>query len=133
MAGLKNVLLVEDDAMIRDLYRTVLVRDGFHTEVAGDSEETFLKLKQFHPDVIFLDIMLPGLSGLDILRQLRTNPEYNCQNVKIILLTNIGQHNLDNNKLTDLADGYIVKADILPSQLSVIIKSLEDEQQQTTG
>jgi DNA-binding response OmpR family regulator len=124
MAGLQNVLVVEDDVMIRELYRTTLVRDGFHVEIAGDSHEAFEKLKTFKPDIVLLDIMLPGQSGIDILKELRANPEYHCQDKKILMLTNLAQKNLAESAFKIGADGYIVKADILPSDLKNAIASV---------
>lgn len=125
MAGLRNVLIVEDDALIRELYRTTLVEFGYRVEVAGDSKETFAKIPKFHPDVILLDIMLPDQSGLDILKDLRTKPEHHSQDTKVVLLTNLAQKNLADTAIEYGADGYIIKADILPRDLDEIIKSLE--------
>jgi len=125
MAGLKNVLIIEDEAMIRDLYRTVLVRDGRSVQVAADSKEAFKILQKFHPDVVLLDIILPGLSGLSILKELRDNAEYGCQKAIILLLTDLTQHDLDNTAFENRADGYIIKADILPPDLCKVIHALE--------
>ncbi len=125
MAGLQNVLIVEDDVMILELYRTTLVRDGFHVEIASDSHQAYEVLKKYTPDVVLLDIMLPGESGLDILKELRTNPVYNCQQTRILMLTNLAQKGLADNAFELGADGYVVKADILPSDLKKIISSAE--------
>lgn len=125
MAGLKNVLLVEDETMIRDLYRTVLVRAGYTVAVAGNSHETFAVLQKFKADVVLLDIMLPGMSGIDILQELRTNPIHHCQTNIILLLTNLAQQDFNNDALNSNADGYIIKADILPQDLIKIIQSLD--------
>lgn len=128
MAGLKNVLLVEDEAMIRDLYRTVLVRAGYTVAIAGSSRETFTTLQKFKADVVLLDIMLPGMSGIDILQELRTNPVHGCQNNIILLLTNLAQQDFNDDALNSNADGYIVKADILPQDLVKILRSLENDE-----
>jgi len=128
MAGLQNILLVEDDVMIRELYNTTLVRNGFRVEGAGNSEEAFAKLKTFHADVIFLDIMLPGYSGIDILKELRTDPQYGSQQTKIMMLTNLVQEDLIDKAMKLGANGYVVKADILPNDLLNIISSLEQPQ-----
>lgn len=127
MAGLKNVLLVEDEAMIRDLYRTILVRAGYTVAVAGNSREAFDSLQKFKADVVLLDIMLPGMSGIDILHELRNNPVHNCQHNIILLLTNLAQQDFNDDALNKDADGFIVKADILPQDLIKIIQSLEEE------
>lgn len=126
MAGSKKILLIEDDVMIRELYRTTLVNSQHIVEMAIDSNEVFRKLQSYHPDVILLDVMLPGLSGLDILKELRTNPVHGCQHTKIILLTNLAQRSVTDSAIESGADGYIIKSDILPTDLPVIISSLED-------
>lgn len=129
MAGSQNnILIVEDDAMIRELYRTTFVDAGYPTQGARDAQETFKLLETFTPDVILLDVMLPSLSGLDILKELRTNPQYKCEKAKIILLTNLAHENLaDLEKKIALdtpPDGYIIKADTTPSDVLTIVRSL---------
>lgn len=126
MAGLKNVMIVEDEVMIRQLYRTALVKGGYIVEEAEDVNELYEKLHNFHPDVVFLDIMLPGVSGLEILKELRTNPAHGCLDAKIVMLTNIGQRSIADNATENGADGFIIKADILPKDLVEVIQSLEE-------
>ena len=126
MAGSKKILLIEDDVMIRELYKTTLVNSQFSVETAENSDEAYLKLKNFNPDVIFLDVMLPGLSGFDILKELRTNPVHGCQKTFIILLTNLAQRTVTDNAIESGADGYIIKSDILPTDLPKLILSLDD-------
>ncbi len=126
MAGSQNVLIVEDDGLIAELYRTTLVRDAYHVEIAHDSNAAFELIKSFKPDVIFLDIMLPGMSGIDILKILRTKPEYGCMDKKILLLTNLAQKDMAATAVEYDADGYIIKADVLPTDLNHIIKSLDE-------
>lgn len=125
MAGLKKVLIVEDNELIRELYHNVLEQSGYETQAVGGAEELFTKLQDFHPECILLDLMLPGKSGLDILIELRANPVYGCQNTKIIILTNIAQLATSNQAVASGADGYIIKTDINPIELPQIIESLE--------
>lgn len=127
MAGLKNVLVVEDDAMIRDLYKMALANAEYAVEVADSADELYAKLDRFKPDVMFLDVMLPGTSGLEILKELRTNPELGCQNIKVVVLTNLAQRTVADNAMENGADGYIIKADILPKDLPKVIESLEKD------
>lgn len=127
MAGSKNVLIVEDEAMIRDLYRMALISAGYAVESAADSEEMYEKLKLFHPDFIFLDIMLPEVSGLEILSELRSNPAHLCIEAKIVILTNLAQKSVADTAIERGADGYIIKADVLPEDLPSIITSLSDK------
>lgn len=125
MAGFQNVLIVEDEVMIRELYYFTLTKAGYKVKLAGDAKGAFATLDDFQPDIIFLDIMLPGLSGLDILKTLRTDAKYHSQDVKIVLITNLGQQSLADTAMADHADGYIIKADIVPKDLIKIIKSFE--------
>lgn len=126
MAGSKNVLIVEDDVMIREMYRTALVDHQFRVELAGDSVEAYKKLENFRPDCILLDVMLPIFSGLDILKELRTNPKHGCEKTKIVLLTNLAQRSVTETAIESGADGYIIKSDILPTDLPNIIASLDE-------
>lgn len=119
-------MLVEDEAMIRQLYRTALIKADYTVAEAEDVNELYIKLKTFHPDVVFLDIMLPGVSGLEILKELRNNPAHGCTNAKIVMLTNIGQRSIADNATENGADGFIIKADILPKDLARVIQSLEE-------
>ena len=126
MAGLRKILIVEDDPMIRDMYRIALVGKQYTVDIAGDADEAYQKVNTFLPDVIFLDIMLPGVSGLEILRELRTNPTYQCENVKIVMLTNLAQNSVSDSAIANGADGFVIKADILPKDLPAIVTSLEE-------
>lgn len=124
MDGSRKILLVEDNVMIRDLYRIALVNKQYTVDIANDADSTYNKITSYKPDCILLDIMLPGVSGLEILKELRTNPAHGSQNVKIVILTNLAQRSATDNAIQNGADGYIVKADILPKDLPSIIESL---------
>lgn len=126
MAGLRRVLIVEDEVMIQDLYRVALVDKQYTVDVAGDAVTAYAKAATFKPDCVLLDIMLPGVSGLEILKELRTNPSYGCQQAKIVILTNLAQKSATDNAMANGADGYIIKADILPKDLPAVIASLEE-------
>ena len=130
MAGLRNVLVVEDDPMIRDLYRMSLANDGYDVEVADSADEMYLKLEKFHPNVVLLDVMLPYKSGLEILQELRNDPSYGCVDAKIIVLTNLAQRSVADNAINNGADGFIIKAEILPKDLDKVIKSLEEDDEE---
>jgi CheY-like chemotaxis protein len=127
VAGLRKILIVEDDVMIRDLYRIALVDKQYSVEIAGDAPTVFQKVLTFQPDCILLDIMLPGVSGLEILKELRTNPAHGCQNTKVVILTNLAQRSVTESAMANGADGYVIKADILPKDLPEVIKSLEED------
>lgn len=133
MAGLQKILLVEDDPQICEIYTTILRRDGYEVAIATSYDEALAQAKAFEPDLIFLDIMIPGRSGLEVLRILRSEPQYLSQRKKIVLLTNLGENEAVAKALaTNQADGYVVKADIVPHDLDDIIKSFEEDTKQET-
>lgn len=124
MDGSKNVMLVEDDAMIRELYTTVLVSSQYVVQTAVGAAELYEKLQTFHPAYVLLDLMLPGVSGLEILKELRANPVHGCQKAKIILLTNMSESTFKDDAIKGGADGYLIKADTVLTDLPGIIASV---------
>lgn len=126
MAGLKNILIIEDDALIRDLYRMALANADYAVETAESADEAYQKLTTFHPDFIFLDVMLPGVSGLEILKELRTNDVHGCKSTSIVILTNLAQRSVADFAMENGADGFIIKADMLPKDLPKVIESLQN-------
>ena len=123
MAGLSKILLVEDNVDIIELYAPVL-KAHYELAVAATVDEALKTVPEFRPDFIFLDVMLPGgKSGLDALMTLRTNPAYGCTNVPIVMLTNLGLTDKLQRTWEEYADGYVIKAEILPHQLPDIIES----------
>lgn len=126
MDGSKNVLIIEDDPLIRDLYRMALANADYVVETAETAEEAYQKLTNFQPGFIFLDVMLPGTSGLEILKELRTNDVHRCTKTSIVILTNLAQRSVADFAMENGADGFIIKADMLPKDLPSVIKSLQE-------
>ena len=87
MAG--NVLLIEDEANIAEAIRFLLTRDGCRVEVIGDGQLALQRLRGDLPDLVILDLMLPGASGLDILAALRADPR--GRGLPVLMLTAKGQ------------------------------------------
>ena len=125
MAGLHKILLVEDNAELRDMYKIFLELNGFKVAVAVDGEDGLALAKAFRPDLIFLDIMMPKKDGFEVLKLLRHDPAYGCTTVKIVLLTNLGSSTKVSAEIRKDMDGYVIKAEIVLTDLLDIIKSLE--------
>lgn len=102
-----KILIVDDEASIRDLLTLTLEAAGFATMVAADAQSAEIKLADAQPDVVLLDWMLPGTSGLELARSLRRNPEYSDLN--IIMLTARGEEQSMITGLEGGADDYITK------------------------
>ncbi|MCB9133904.1 MAG: response regulator transcription factor [Anaerolineales bacterium] len=103
----KSILVVDDETTIREVVRRYLERDGFKVREAADGYACLDALAEHIPDLIVLDLMLPGIDGLTITRQLRLNPKY--KGIPIVMLTAKGETN-DRIRGLDLgADDYIPK------------------------
>ncbi|MEJ6402567.1 response regulator transcription factor [Yoonia sp. 2307UL14-13] len=85
----KRVLLIEDEPNIIEAISFILSRDGWTVHTHEDGETALDKVLSFPPDMIILDVMLPGRSGFDILRDLRARPE--TQKIPVMMLTARGQ------------------------------------------
>lgn len=124
MAGSKNILIVEDDKMIRDMYTSALTKPGFKVVGSGSAKEAYEALKSFRPDYVLLDVMLPETSGLEILGELKKNSKLGCQKSKIVIMTNLAEESVKQKAIEGGADGFVIKSDILPKDLLGIIDSL---------
>jgi DNA-binding response OmpR family regulator len=101
-----QVLIVEDDPQVRDVVRRYLERDGLAVQVAGTGTEGLELARRSRPDVIVLDVMLPGLSGLEVCRILR---DVDGTDVPIIMLTALDDTDDRIAGLQTGADDYIGK------------------------
>lgn len=125
MAGLQKILLVEDNAQLVEIYVLFLEQNGFQVATAADGDEALVVAKDYKPDLIFLDVMMPKKDGFEVLKILRNNPEYNCSTAKIVMLTNLGDASKVSPQVHKDMDGYVIKAEIVLNDLLDIIKSLE--------
>ncbi len=106
MAG-QMILAVDDEVNIQELIRFNLEGAGYRVETAGSGEEALQKVASEAPDLVLLDIMLPGMDGLEVCRRLRQNPK--TESIPVIMLTAKGE---EVDKVVGLemgADDYIVK------------------------
>ncbi len=114
----KRVLVVDDDVKTVELVKLYLNRDGYRVLTAYDGVEALRQAREGHPDLIVLDIMLPGIDGLEICRTLRNESE-----VPIIMLT---ARTTDQDKLTGLglgADDYMTKP-FSPRELAARVRAV---------
>jgi two-component system phosphate regulon response regulator PhoB len=102
-----SILVVEDDAAIAELLEWHLTRAGYELRQTADGEEALLLARETPPDLVLLDWMIEGISGLEVCRQLRRLPE--TANVPIVMLTARGQEEDKVRGLETGADDYILK------------------------
>lgn len=102
-----KILIVEDESSIREMLGYSLMKEGYAYEEAADVEEARAVINRNKPDLILLDLMLPGMSGIDYARRLRADSE--TKNIPIIMLTAKGDE-VDKVRGLDVgADDYITK------------------------
>lgn len=116
----KKILIIEDDFFVRDLYSRELGREGFEVSTAEDGAEGLLKVIEKKPDLVLLDIMLPKMSGLDVLKKVKEKEE--VKNIPVVLLTNLGQDNVIREGFSLGAVGYLIKAAYTPTQIIEEVK-----------
>lgn len=124
MAGSKHILFVEDDRAISEMYARVLTKKGYEVDFAYNGVEGLQKGRQSHYDLILLDIMMPEMTGIDVLHKLRGEDGHGNPDTKIVILTNLAQDKTSQEALKAQADGYIIKAEIVPSQLAELVGQL---------
>ena len=125
MAGLRKILLVEDNVELRNLYEIFLKQHGFDVATAADGDEGLEAAKSYHPDLIFLDVMMPKKNGFEVLKILRHDSNYGNMKTRIVILTNLGDSSKVSDDIRRDMDGYVIKAEIELSSLLEIIKSFE--------
>ena len=116
-----KILIVEDDKSISDLISLHLKKNNFEYLVVHNGEDALSHLDNFMPDFIILDWMIPGLSGLEVLRRIRNKQEY--KNLPILMLT---AKNSEQDKIISFESGlddYITKP-FLPSELIARVKAI---------
>ena len=109
----KKVLIVDDDEFLLGMYALKFQEAGFIVEVGKNGDEALLKAESFKPDVVLLDVVLPGADGFEVLRILRERQVI----LKIIMLTNLGQRDDRERSLALGAEDYIIKAHATPSEV----------------
>ncbi|MGH4021855.1 MAG: response regulator transcription factor [Pseudonocardiaceae bacterium] len=113
-----RVLVVDDDPTIRDVVRRYLERDGHAVSVTGDGESALALARQVTPDLVVLDLMLPGIDGLEVCRQLRARGA-----VPVVMLTALGE---EADRIAGLqlgADDYVTKP-FSPAELALRVVSV---------
>lgn len=121
---MSRILVVEDNDILSNAYKQILEKQKHDVRVAYNGKEALEKVTKSEPDVIFLDLLMPVMSGLDFLRKydLTKHPK-----VKVIILSNLDTDSDIEEAVALGASKYILKAHATPSQLSMLVKKLTGE------
>jgi DNA-binding response OmpR family regulator len=115
-----RVLLIEDDLTIALMYQLQLVADGYEVELAMDGASGLRQVQEAPPDLILLDIRLPKLPGLDVLRAIAEDPR--LAGVPVLILSNYGEPAMVREGLQLGARDYLIKSQTTPIQLSMRLR-----------
>ena len=117
----ERILVIEDDQFLRELYEELLKDEGYSVDMAADGEEGLKKFHEGGYNLVLLDIMLPKIDGLEILRKSQENKPKK-ENGPVVLLTNLGQDSIIKEGFSLGASGYLVKSAMNPDQVLNEIK-----------
>lgn len=123
-----KILIVEDDQLLRDLYVENLKNEGYIVDVAIDGDEGLLKLKGGDWDLVLLDIILPKLDGIEVMRQVKHLKQQGKKPI-VLFLTNLDKDDKIKEALS-LGDGYLIKSQLTPDDLLREIHSYLTKAQQ---
>jgi two-component system cell cycle response regulator len=117
------ILVVDDNPANLKLARVLLGSEGYDVRTASDAEEALALLTHFHPEVILMDIQLPGMDGLELTRRLKADPK--TRGIAILALTAYAMKGDEERMLAAGCDGYMAKpidAKRLGEQLAAMIR-----------
>jgi DNA-binding response OmpR family regulator len=113
-----RVLVVDDDITVRDVVRRYLERAGYQVQLAGDGQEALRVIREHEPDLVVLDLMLPGVDGIEVCRQTRQS-----SSLPIVMLTALGEEEDRVLGLEVGADDYVTKP-FSPRELTLRVSSV---------
>ncbi|HXI72699.1 MAG TPA: response regulator [Verrucomicrobiae bacterium] len=117
---MKKILIIEDDQIVANVYRNKLAVEGYTTETASDGESGLLVMRKLKPDVIILDLMLPGISGLEVIKQIRSEPPFT--KTPIIVFSNTYLTNMIQEAWKAGATKCISKSNCSPKEVVEVIR-----------
>jgi CheY-like chemotaxis protein len=119
---MKKILIVEDETVLRDVYVTLFNLEKFKVHVAVNGQEALKLLPKVKPDIILLDVLMPGMGGLEFLQAAHLQKNY--PSTKVLMLTNLS----DTKTLQQMSDlgasKYVLKSSVSPLQLVQAVREL---------
>lgn len=118
----KKICLVEDDELIQEMYKVKLLQEGYEVFTANDGEEGYKIISQTRPDLALIDLGMPKMNGVDLMKMLEADEE--LAKIPVIILTNY-----DDDGTIDMVKGlqsrfYLIKALYTPAKVAGIVKEV---------
>ena len=120
MGETKKILIIEDESMLSDLYKRTLEKESFEVRTLSDPTDAIQTIHTFTPNLILLDIMLPGMNGIDLLKLLKTDPD--AKIIPIFMTTNVAEEEALRNVIELGAEEYLNKSEYTPQGITEHIK-----------
>lgn len=118
----KKILIIEDDKFLRELIAQKLTKESFDISEAVDGEEGLKKIKEGSPDLILLDLILPGIDGFEVLAKMKEDSA--LAQIPVIILSNLGQKEDVEKGLKLGAADYLIKAHFTPVEIVEKIRTI---------
>ncbi len=112
-----NILVVEDEKDLLDIYQEVLEGAGYKVVTAENGKVALEKLSESPFDLVLLDLMMPEVDGMEVLKVIRADKDGKYKNLKVIVLTNLSSDVVIKESFDAKADGYLMKTELTPSQV----------------
>lgn len=121
----RSILCIEDEHFIGELYSRALTKSGYTVTLIPDGVQALAAAQTDQYDIILLDLMVPNLTGIEILRALRDPTKTPHLKAKIIIATNLEEREDVRQDIQNQADGYVVKAELTPHELVEFIDHIK--------
>lgn len=118
----KKILLVEDDKFLRELITKKLKSEKYEVVETVDGESGLAKIKEIKPDLILLDLILPGIDGFEVLSRLKDNAA--IRSIPVIVLSNLSQQEEIDKALNLGAADFLIKAHFIPGEIIEKIRKI---------
>lgn len=110
-----KILIADDDVTLMDMYKLRLEAEDYEVVTAADGEEAIAEIRKEKPDLVLLDIMMPKINGLDVLAELKKDPQF--KSMPVIMLTALIQDVTKVKSLMTGADDYLMKSEVMPGEV----------------
>jgi len=120
-----KVLLIEDEPEVLELYRLKLTLDDYDVTTAQNGLEGLAKAESEKPELIFLDIKMPGMDGFEVLKRLRKNDS--TKDIPVVILSNFDEESMVEKGLALGASDYLIKSHFSPASLSEKLQEYFDD------
>jgi DNA-binding response OmpR family regulator len=115
-----KILIIEDDPYVQRMYQRMFSFHKYRAEMASSGEEGLRSIKKEKPDLVLLDIILPKMNGLEVLKKIKKDSQ--TKNLPVLMLTNVGETETVEEATKLGAESYMVKADFSPAEVMEQVK-----------